>query len=228
MPKPPIKTLPPLRDEVLRVAASASIPDEELFCDSVCDTVKIIWQVGRRAVRSKPDTALLKAANAARTLNEAVSSLKKGDRKWVDRIAARHPWLSQEERLSGATELFRIDELNRTVWLLGFLFNTAIGKHFPPMPGMSGLRSKQGRSKGSVNDATFQDFVFHILVAAEVAGGDLTIDKNQGTGSLRDALETLRPHLPEGMVPKALPFGTIQKIKTRHLKARRALSLGPQ
>jgi hypothetical protein len=225
MSKPPPKTLPSLRREVLRIAKLADIPDQELFCDSVCDTVKMIWQVDRRAVGSKPDTALHKAAKAARNLNEAFCSLEKEDRAWVDRIAARHPWLSQEERLSGAKELFQIDELEQTVWLLGFLFNSAIGKHFPPMPGMTGLRGKQGRSEGSVKDAVFQGFVFNILVCATVAGGDLTMDKNQQTGSLPAALEILRPHLPKGVVPNVLPLGTIQKIKTKHSKARRA-SLG--
>ncbi len=140
MPKPPPKPLPPLRDEVLRVAKLARIPDNELelFCDSVCDTVKMIWQVDRRAVSSKPDGALIKAAKAARNLNEAVCSLKKTDRTWVDSIAARHPRLSQEERLRGATEPFQTNELNQTVWLLAFLFSTAIGKYLSPLPGTTG------------------------------------------------------------------------------------------
>jgi hypothetical protein len=147
--------------------------------------------------------------------------LNKQDRKWTDRVAVRDLWLSQEQRLRGSTKTFEVNELDQTIWLLAFLFSTAIGKSLPPLPRITGLRGKQGRSKGNVNDIVFQDFVFQILTYAAADGGDLKIDKNHQKGSLITALEILRPHLPKGAVPNALPFGTLQKIRTKHLKARR-------
>jgi hypothetical protein len=137
-------------------------------------------------------------------------------------------WLSQEQRLRGLKKTFQVNELDQTVWLLAFLFSTAIGKPLPPMPGITGLRGKQGRSKGSVNDTVFQEFVFRILVYAAADGGDLKIDKNYQKGSLITALEILRPHLPKGVIPNGLPFGTLQKIRTNHLKAQRLLLEPPK
>jgi len=51
-------------------------------------------------------------------------------------------------------------------------------------------------------------------------GGSLTLDQNRGTGSLIEAIEILRPCLPEGFVPKALPLKTMQRIKTQVARRR--------
>src|SRR4051812_21287049 len=147
-------TRPLLRDEALRVAILARVHNNERgpFCDAICAGVKTIWDqdrravsskpgrkaagaAPRRAVSSKPGPALIKAAGAARALNEAVCTLSKQDRKWVDGIAARHPWLSNEERLLPSTDLFELDELHRTTWQLAFLLNTAIGRPSPVLAG---------------------------------------------------------------------------------------------
>ena len=58
-----------------------------------------------------------------------------------------------------------------------------------------------------------RELVFSLLSAADGARGEFTLDKNRGTGTLLRALELLRPHLPKGLVPNALPIGTIQKLK---------------
>jgi hypothetical protein len=62
MPKPPTNPPPLLRYDVKRVAVLARIPvnERELFCDYVCDTVKMVEKLDRRAVPSKPELPSLK------------------------------------------------------------------------------------------------------------------------------------------------------------------------
>ena len=59
-----------------------------------------------------------------------------------------------------------------------------------------------------------RELVFSLYSAAEETGGELTFDKNKQKGTLVEVLELLRDHLPTGLVPNALPLGTIQKLKT--------------
>jgi len=225
MPKPP--THPPVlpRDVALRVAGLARVPAQECepFCDSVCHSVQMVWEQDRRSVSSKPrpGRALVQAAQAARALDEAVCSLNKEDREWVDRLVANHAWLAQEERLRDSTEPFQINELHRTVWLLSFLFNTAVGRSSPVLAGTATLHNQRGRRRGTVKDMTFEVFVRHLLLSAAEAGGDLTLDKNFKKGTLIDALNILRPYIPKGVVPNVLPLGTLQRIKTKYFKSPR-------
>src|SRR5664280_1600668 len=125
MPNPPTQrphALP--RDVTLpegvakQVAELAGIPAGEFppFYDAICETVQGIWKTDRRAISSKPGRALIKAAEAARTLNEAICSLNKDDREWVERLKA----------LPVYQELSR--EFLLTVSQIDNLFSTAIGK----------------------------------------------------------------------------------------------------
>jgi hypothetical protein len=202
-------TLP--EDVAMRVAELARVPAGEipLFCDAICETVQRVWETDRRAVSSRPGRALLKAAEAARTLNEAFCSLNKDDREWVERLMARNHRYAELPR-----------EFMQMVSQIDDLFSTAIGKTFPIMPGTAALRDKRGRRKRSIKDTTFEVFIRHILLFTAEYGGELTFDKNFQKGTLIDVLELLRPHLPKGVVPNVLPYGTIQKIKTKFLKNR--------
>jgi hypothetical protein len=56
------------------------------------------------------------------------------------------------------------------------------------------------------------DFVRRLRLVAKECGGKLTLDHAHEKGSLLDALGLVRPHLPEGVVPKKLPIGTLKKI----------------
>ena len=56
-------------------------------------------------------------------------------------------------------------------------------------------------------------------MAAEASGGGFTIQKNIGTGTAIKAIGILRPHLPNGLLPKRLPFSTLQRIKRSVSKA---------
>jgi hypothetical protein len=61
---------------------------------------------------------------------------------------------------------------------------------------------------------TFENFLTRLFVDVAETGGKLTFTKASETGTLIAALDILRPHLPEGVLPRRLPLGTIQKIKT--------------
>lgn len=72
--------------------------------------------------------------------------------------------------------------------------------------------AKPGRKIGTGN-AAFDQFVIALLVAAEVAGGRLTIYKTsykEGSwdGSLLRAMQRLRPLLPKSQFVPASKFGT--------------------
>jgi hypothetical protein len=229
MPRPPTNPPPALRDDVKRVAELARIPvtEQEPFCDYVCDVVDMVRRLDRRAVSTKPENALVKAAEAARALNEAVCSLKKGDREWVNMIADKHPSFSQEERIRGTTEPFQINELNLTVWLLASLFNFAINQSSPIVPGVVGVPGRRSKKSGIGKDMMFEFFLVRILTATTEAGGGLSFNKNDGTGTLVNALGILRPHLPRGVIPLALRLSAIQQIKTKQTKSRRRLLQPP-
>jgi hypothetical protein len=220
-------TNPPslLRDDVERVAELARIPttEREQFCDYVCDTIEIVRKLDWRAVSSKPENALIKAAEAARALNEAVCSLEKGDREWVNTIADSHPSLSQERRIRGTTEQFEINELNQTVWLLALLFNFATNKSSPIIPGEVQIPGRRSKKSGIGKDMMFEFLLTRILTATAEAGGKLSFNKNDGKGTLVKALKILKSHLPEGVIPKGLSRWPIQEIKTKHAKSRRRL-----
>lgn len=215
----------PLETVLEQIAELANVPIGErgLFFNWVRDTVEDAVKRPRRA--AKPGQALLKAADAARALNEAVCSLTKEDREWVRRVSTSHPWLSEEPWLrvaKGAHDLaeLEIDELNRSVHLLEVLFKTSISKSPTFGPGMAVLSEKKGRKRGPGAHLHLQNFVRSFLICVSKAGGTLTLDKNKNTkkGTLVEALEMLRPYLPEGLIPKVLPLSLIQIIKTQHLK----------
>ncbi len=212
---------PTLRNDVLRVADLARISVDELrdqFCISVCDRLEKIWNSDELVASLAPGPALIKAAEAARTLSEAVCSMNKQDRVDLDKIARQDPELSQE-RFRGATEPFQINELDHTVWLLALLFSTAVGKSWPPMHGLRALRETSGRPRGDIGNPVFQDLVFSILSCAMEAGGKLTVDKNNNKGTLIEALGILRPHFPPGVVPNVLSGSTLSRLKSAHSKA---------
>ena len=228
----PSQLLP--RDVAEWVAKIAQIPDGywEYFCDDLVDTVRRICRRDRRAVSSKPGEALKKAAEAALALNKAFGSLTKADREWVENLLNQEP-SHYRERLNGREPaefsffLHDVPEplrsLSQTVFLVARLLSTAVGKVPPLMVGVDKLPVKRGRQKGSVENPTFHHLVEHLLIAASLWGGRLTLDKNFGTGTLLEALDRLRLHLPRGVIPSDLAphLATLQRIKTAHEKFQR-------
>jgi hypothetical protein len=72
-----------------------------------------------------------------------------------------------------------------------------------------------------IKDQMFRELVFSLLSAATWSRGKFTLDKNCQSGTLLKALTILRPELPKGLVPKALPVGTIQRLKTEFFRGPR-------
>jgi hypothetical protein len=102
-----------------------------------------------------------------------------------------------------------IQNLEHTVHNIAIVFGAAAGKPAPDPP------VKTFRRRLKVKDQVLVELVFDLRILAEEFGGEFTLDKDREAdrpGSLVEALELLRDHLPEGIVPNALPLGTIQKI----------------
>jgi hypothetical protein len=196
--KPPTHSPAVPRKVVLRLADLAGVPtnDREAFCERVSDRLLRLWKRDRRAVSSKPGPDLVKAAKAARTLQEAFYRLNKHDREWVDNMLSSQMQFERGE----------IHHLETTILNLAMVFSVATGRP-PPLP------PHLGRPLG-IKDQMFRELVFSLLSAAVDSHGKFTLDKNSQSGTLLKALNILRPHLPKGLVPAALPVGTIQKLKT--------------
>jgi hypothetical protein len=58
------------------------------------------------------------------------------------------------------------------------------------------------------------EFTLRLLLDVRAAGGRLSVDKNLGGGTLLDALNLLRPYLPRGFIPRKLPVGTLDRVRT--------------
>ena len=201
----PICKPPRLRKDVaLKVACAAGVPSEEhnQFCELVQGTVQIVWELDARARPTKPGQALDEAAQAARSLHKALLKLSNEDREWLESFLKPNSYY-----------VGRLRELPLTVRRLAHLFSTAVGKSLPEAPTSPKKRDWRQRT---VKDATFERFLSHLLVDVAETGGKLTFTKSGGTGTLIAALDILRPHLPNDVVPARLPLGTIQKIKTNH------------
>jgi hypothetical protein len=79
----------------------------------------------------------------------------------------------------------------------------------PPKPVGRPGRTRSVRLVGS-----FDQFVLRLLWNVREAGGQLTLDKNSGHGTLMRALELLRPHLPPMLVPHGPALSSLQRLKT--------------
>lgn len=82
------------------------------------------------------------------------------------------------------------------------------------IPGMPS-ETRRRRHGGSLESRRLKAFIGELLKAVRAGGGDLTVQKNIDAGSLRDALEILRPHLPR-VIPKKISASTLQRIKKRN------------
>jgi len=200
-------------DAALHVAKLAKIPDHnhDAFCRDICGYVQMVceWD-SRSAVSYRPSKNLKDAANAARALRAAAQALTDDDKQWVQKVVAQHKYLDGRPN--------PLLDLNWTALVVAQVLNLAASgrgllNSFGPIDCKP--PRKRGRKRGSVNDKTFHELIDLILHAAYSYDGKLTFDKNSQRGSLVNVLEFLRPHVPRGVIPKALPYNTIQKIKTK-------------
>jgi hypothetical protein len=198
--------LPP--SEALRLADLAHVPTErhEQFFDYVHWTVALVWMRDRRAVGTSAGAALVRVAKAARTLHKELSKLDPVDRKWVERLWRRTPWYKDWLR-----------DFPEAVFRLAHLFSSAVGMSPPRVTGVAASPYQKSDRWRTRKDVMFLDFVRRLRLVVSESGGELTLDQNYEKGTLLDALHILRPHLPNGVVPEKLPFGTLKKIKANSI-----------
>ena len=80
-------------------------------------------------------------------------------------------------------------------------------------------RPRGGQRRSGSNRRQFEVFAEKVYRAALQSKGRLSLNKNAtadsrlAKGSFADVLALLRPHLPPRLIPKALPMGTLHRIK---------------
>jgi hypothetical protein len=207
VPKPPTPTPGVLPSNVVRrLATLARVPaiEQGMFHEQFSRSFALTWQRAR-TVSSKPGSALVKAARAATTLQQEFHRLSPQDRERVDNIKSS----------SMAYEI----SLEPTITKLAVVFNHAIGRPSEWLALPRVFRRRQVRF--TVKNQMLRELVFSLLSAAHDNYGQFTLDKNRESGTLLKALDILRPYLPKGLVPNALPVGTIQKLKTEFSRIKR-------
>jgi hypothetical protein len=86
-------------------------------------------------------------------------------------------------------------------------------------------RRTRGRPRGALKlkrpgePGSLARFTLRLLWDVKACGGELTLDKNNGTGTLLKALDLLRSQLPPKFVPNALPLSTLARLKSLASKA---------
>jgi hypothetical protein len=205
MSQPPTAKPPPPDEVLLQLAGLARIPAEnyKLFFELAREGVQLAWETDELANSGRAWTksaSLVRAAKASLNLYEELGNLKQKERAWLQKI------LVQSQGFLG-TEL---SEVRSAAYRLAALLNVAIGK--PPSAVVSSPH-QAGRKSSAVKNPNFQNFVFQLLIYASTCGGNLSLEKNIGKGTLLTALELLAPHLPDGFEPSTLSMSTYQRLK---------------
>ncbi len=210
MPKSKNK-LPAVPDAVLRqLAKLAHVPPAKSFFDAIRTNVRAAHErdeLVKMRLSNKKATALHRGAI---TLYEMLGKLNKNERKFIKRILDDNAEFNLDRISSGG-----VDGLEQTAYQLAKLFSLVTDKASPRFAHQALQLHKRGRRKGDLKNPIFQNFVCNLLISTTAAGGNLTNDKNGLSGTLIEAIEILRPHLPGGFDPKSLSFSTYQRLKTR-------------
>jgi hypothetical protein len=81
-------------------------------------------------------------------------------------------------------------------------------------------RLKKNRRPGKWEEHVRKRFVNDLLDTVKAAGGDLGVNRRNGCGSLVDAIDLLKPHLPD-LFQHGLSASTLRTLKTAWLKNRK-------
>jgi hypothetical protein len=195
------------REEALQLATLARVPQEhqESFFDLVHWTMSLVWMRDRRAVGIH-GAQLERAAEAARILHQEFGRLDPLSTKWVEQLWRRTPWYNKWLR-----------DVPETAFRLAHLFSSAAGMSPPRPTGVAPPRHQKSNRDKTRADVMFLDFVRRLKMVASESGGKLGVDPANRCGTLVDAVNLLKPHLPVGVVPDGFPFSAFKKTKNASL-----------
>jgi len=196
---------PPLpRDDALKLAVLARVPpqEHEQFFDMLRYAVALVWMRDMRAIGGSAGTNLARVAEAARALHHELGKLDPLSQKWVERLRRRTFWYKEWLR-----------DVEVTVFRLAHLFSSAANMSPPRAPGVAAPDHQKSSRDKTRADVMFLDFVYRLRMVARQNGGKLGLDPNNKRGTLVEAVQILKPHLPDGVVPDEFPFFALKKIK---------------
>jgi hypothetical protein len=195
---------PPLPQvDALQLATLARVPPEqhESFFDLVHWTISLVWMRDRRAIGV--DAAQLeRIAEAARTLHQEFGRLDPLGTKWVERLWRRTPWYNEWLR-----------DVPVTVFRLAHLFSSTAGMSPPRPQGVAPPKHQKSIRDKTRAGVMFLDFARRLKMVASESGGKLGLDPANRRGTLVDAVDLLKPHLPVGVVPDKFPFFAFKNTK---------------
>jgi hypothetical protein len=168
--------------------------------------VSVVWEQQAEA----PTRAFLVAANAILEFREAYHSFGQEDFVRLDRVLNTEPHLRSV-----------LDELGQTFRRIDSIFSPAIGRSVIPDEALGPLGKRGAKRKpDDIGEAPLRYVVEGLLLCAEAAEGRFTFDgKPPGRGTLLDALNVLRTHLPADTIPPRPPLSTIKRIIEHYYSA---------
>jgi hypothetical protein len=200
-----------IQEAVLReLAGLARVPEyaREAFFDAIDQL--LAYAHGGWLFRSQSsrlgDASFLNAERAVRDAHLAVRALSPAQwdylRESIEAIPA-----SNGDPDNGVPAARDDWDYMLTVLVMAFAKRTGKTPFVAPVRG-------RGRRRGTVGNYPFQSFVRELWRQTERYGGRLSFSpKNGGSGAMLKALAVLEPCLPSGLVPKALPLSTIERIR---------------
>lgn len=204
----------PRDGSLLELAALARVPAKhrEKLCQAVSSDIDREWYWLTRPQAVSRKRALLQLGRLAELLSEicaifrdlnesAVLALERTS--LLPRTPEREPPLSEYDlahykRMTAALAGQSLDAL-------------ALRRQSKPSRGRG--RPAGGELKRPGEPGSLARFTLRLLWDVEANGGQLTLDKTRGKGTLLEGLNLLRSHLPPKFVPNALPLSTLARIK---------------
>jgi hypothetical protein len=206
----------PSKDVLRRLADLADVPEaqRDFYYGSIRDIVRTTCELKAlsRGLTEEHGKRLLRSAVA---LQDGLWELTKREAKLIDTILnGKRAFLF--DRISGRG----VGGLQMTAYQLALLFSLLTGKPEPRFPHQGAPSRKRGKSArgrrpGSIGEPIFQNFVLHLWIYTDEAGGKLSFDNVKREGTLVKAIKMLAPYLPDGVVPQVLPEPTLRHIRKR-------------
>jgi hypothetical protein len=187
---------PLLQHDLLQLAQLARVrePEHKQFFDGVEWLLAVAWTWDRRAYGGDPSETLIRAAEAARGLHQAFGKLDPSDLECVNRLLKTSYFYGGWLR-----------DLPQTIFRLAHLFSIAACMSAPRETDVAVPdHQKSGRDRTRKN-AMFFELARNLKLLAADFNGKL------GNARLLKAINILKPHMPEGMVPKNLSALILRK-----------------